>query len=170
MSKKIKIYSDGACSGNGKADAKGGWAYVVLLTENDALYRYGGEIGTTNQRMELKAAIEGLITAKEEGNLDNFTEIELYTDSAYIANCFKQKWWVNWQANGWRNSKKEPVANKELWEQIIPFFKNPNFNIVKVKGHAGDYWNEHVDKLAVRGSHECLTQVNNINLFPSDMN
>ena len=76
-------------------------------------------------------------------------EVILYTDSAYLCNCYLNKWYSSWERNGWRNSKKEPVANKDLWEKLIPYFKNPQITISKVKGHSGNYYNELVDELAV---------------------
>ena len=81
--------------------------------------------------------------------ITSLDKVEFYTDSAYIHNCYSQGWWKKWVINGWINSKKQPVANKELWELIIPLFNNKQFSFYKVKGHQGDYWNEYVDKLAV---------------------
>lgn len=74
----------------------------------------------------------------------------VYSDSAYIINCYKQKWYNKWQINDWKNSKKEPVANKELWEQLIPYFDNVMFSFEKVPGHAGHVYNEMVDQMAVQ--------------------
>ena len=109
----------------------------------------GGEIGTTNQRMELTAALKA---CQEVDKLDAFARVKIYSDSAYLVNCWKQHWWRAWQANGWKNSKKQPVANPDLWMGLIPFFeKAPNgYDFIKVKGHAGNKWNEVVDKMAVR--------------------
>ena len=76
-------------------------------------------------------------------------KIKVYTDSAYIANCYKQNWYKAWRVNGWLNSKKEPVANKEMWELLVPFFYQPNIEIVKVKGHASNVGNQIADKIAV---------------------
>ena len=80
---------------------------------------------------------------------DDSSPLTIVTDSAYIHNCYSQKWYIKWRQNGWVNSKKEPVANKDLWEQIIPYFDNPNFKFEKTKGHADDTRNNYVDKLAV---------------------
>ena len=96
--------------------------------------------------------IKGCEKALElSGGKENITVL---SDSAYCINCYKQGWWRAWVSNGWVNSKKEPVANKELWRQLIPFFENPLFSFVKVKGHNGNdtadaYWNDIVDKMAV---------------------
>ena len=108
----------------------------------------GGERGTTNQRMELTAALNA---CREIEKMDAFARVKIYSDSAYLVNCWKQNWWRAWQANGWKNSKKQPVANPDLWLGLIPFFeKVPNgYDFVKVKGHAGNEWNEIVDKMAV---------------------
>ena len=141
----ISIYTDGACSGNGKSDATGGWGYIILGLKLFAIQGQGKEPSTTNQRMELQAAIEALKRIEKISFADSIT---LYTDSAYLSNCWKQNWWRTWISNGWRNSKKEPVANKDLWEQLVPWFDNVNFSIEKVKGHSGDKYNEIVDKLA----------------------
>lgn len=109
----------------------------------------GGEKGTTNQRMELTAALKA---CQEIERMDAFARVKIYSDSAYLINCWKQHWWRAWQANGWKNSKKQPVANPDLWRELIPFFeKTPNgYDFIKVKGHAGNFWNEEVDRMAVR--------------------
>ena len=83
-------------------------------------------------------------------SLNVFDKVEVISDSAYCIRCYKDKWWENWLRNGWLNSKKQPVANKELWESLIPFFKDNRFTFKNCKGHAGNYWNEYVDKLAVQ--------------------
>ena len=96
---------------------------------------------------DIIGSYEGCIWAKEFYPLEKIT---IRTDSAYCHNCYTQKWYKNWQKNGWKNSKKEPVANKTLWLQLIPFFENTNFIFEKVKGHTGAKdWNNEVDKLAV---------------------
>lgn len=142
-----EVYTDGATSGNGKADAPGGWAYVILRDGAVVSQNSGGEKGTTNQRMELTAALKA---CEEIEAMDSFATVKLYSDSAYLINCYKQNWWKNWRANGWRNSKKEPVANQDLWEKLIRYFMmTPGYDFIKVKGHAGNEYNEMVDKLAV---------------------
>lgn len=142
-----EIYCDGAVSGNGKDNAPGGWAYVVLEDGEVILANSGGEIGTTNQRMELMAAVKA---CEAIDTLDSFAKVKLYSDSAYFIRCFNENWWKNWECNGWVNSKKEPVANQDLWKKLIPFFcKVPNYEFIKVRGHAGNKYNEIVDKMAV---------------------
>lgn len=149
---KYEIWCDGASSNNGKNNSCGGWAYLIVKDGVMITQDSGGEVGTTNQRMELTAALNA---CREVEKMDAFAQVRIYSDSAYLINCWKQHWWRTWQANGWKNSKKEPVANQDLWEGIIPFFmKAPRYDFIKVRGHQGvesaqGYWNDHVDKLAV---------------------
>ena len=140
----IYIYTDGACSGN---PGPGGSAFIVVENE-EKIYEWKMPIPeATNNICELIAIIEGCTWAKELYPLEKIT---IRTDSAYCYNCLAQKWYENWLRNGWKNSKKEPVANKTLWLQLIPFFKDENFTFEKVKGHTGkNDWNDMVDKLAV---------------------
>ena len=134
----VIIYTDGACSGN---PGKGGWGAVLLYGEHLKEIS-GGERQTTNQRMELQAAVEALKLLKKP------CTVKLHSDSAYHINCFKTRWYVNWEKNGWVNSKKEPVANRDLWEQLIDLYRTHKVEWVKVKGHAGVKWNERCDELA----------------------
>lgn len=148
------IYTDGAVSGNGKANARGGWAYLILHKETGSMIHCasGGELNTTNQRMELMACIKACQAAEQ---FDSNGKVEIYSDSAYLINCDKAFWWKAWERNGWKNAKKQPVANQDLWEQLIPFFKNERFTFIKVKGHAGNRYNEQVDEMAVRAREAC---------------
>ena len=150
-----EIFCDGATSGNGKADAPGGWAYVILRDGRLVSENSGGERGTTNQRMELTAALKACLEVEA---IDPFARVKVYSDSAYLVNCWKQHWWRGWQANGWKNAKKQPVANEDLWRGLIPFFeKRPNgYDFVKIAGHMGVEWNEHVDKMAVRAKESVM--------------
>jgi ribonuclease HI len=150
---KYKIYCDGAASNNGYENAIGGWGFVIL-DENEEIIAEGAKRvdGATNNRMELYAAVMGIMRASEivnEKKLED-VELEVYTDSAYLHNCKEQHWYGNWIKNNWRNSKKQPVANKDLWERIVPLFENPKIEFFKVKGHANDKWNEYVDNLAIQ--------------------
>lgn len=140
--KKITVYTDGACSGN---PGPGGWGAVLMYGENIRELS-GGEKETTNNRMEILAAIEALRALKEP------CEVSIYTDSAYVCNCFQQKWYVNWQKNGWRNSQKKPVENRDLWEQLLELIDVHQVHWYKVKGHSGDKWNERADVLAVQAA------------------
>lgn len=152
---KYLIYCDGSTRANGQADAVGGWAFVILK-EGEGMYSAAGhEFGSTNQRMELTAAINALDYVAED--LCPFDEVEVITDSAYLHNCYKQGWFRNWQMNGWKNSKKQDVANRDLWERLIPYFESSNISFTKVKGHAGgrdehERWNNYVDDLAQSAS------------------
>lgn len=137
--KNIIIYTDGACSGN---PGPGGWAAVLLSQDKKKEIR-GGERETTNQRMELKAVIEALRALKVKD-----WDVTVYSDSAYLVNAFQQKWLDKWQRNGWRNSKKEPVANQDLWQELLGLTNLNRVKIVKVKGHDGELYNERCDELA----------------------
>ena len=142
-----KIYCDGATSNNKKGEGIGGCGWVILKDDEKINEGAMHLEGTTNNECELKAMINGYLQLSPI--ITSLDEVEFYTDSAYIHNCFSQGWWKKWIVNGWINSKKQPVANKELWELIIPLFNNKQFSFHKVKGHNGDLWNEYVDKLAV---------------------
>lgn len=147
-----EIYCDGATSNNGRSDAIGGWAYVVLEvngTTRTEIHRDSGRVdNATNQQMELTAAIRAC--NKLCAISKNFMQVVIYSDSAYLVNCYNQHWWKAWILNGWINSQKQPVKNKELWEQLIPYFKqSPRFIFVKVKGHSNNKFNNMVDEMAV---------------------
>jgi len=150
----IKIYCDGATSGNGKVDAVGGYAWAILDNENNLLFYDSGHVkNATNNICELLAIINGC--EKALTIIKEFDSVIVYSDSAYCINCKKQNWYKNWQNNGWKNSKKQPVANQDLWERLIPFFEDTRFTFEKVKGHANDKtthskWNNFVDDLAVK--------------------
>jgi ribonuclease HI len=134
----VIIYTDGACSGN---PGRGGWG-AVLMSGDHFKEISGGDKETTNQRMELQAVIEALKMLKKPCN------VKVYSDSAYVINCFKNRWYVNWEKNGWVNSKKEPVANRDLWEELLKLWRRHKVEWIKVKGHSGDRWNERCDELA----------------------
>lgn len=137
--KAITIYTDGACSGN---PGPGGWG-AVLIYKDQKKEIYGGEQQTTNQRMELQAVISALDSVKVTG-----WDISVYSDSAYVVNAFQQKWIEKWQRNGWKNSKKEAVANQDLWLQLLLLMDKNRVSMEKVKGHAGNVYNERCDVLA----------------------
>lgn len=136
--KEVIIYTDGACSGN---PGPGGWG-AVLMYGDTVKEISGGEPRTTNNRMELTAAIRALETLKEP------VRVRLHTDSAYMVNCFHDAWHERWERNGWRNSKKEPVENRDLWETLIALTRRHQVEFVKVKGHSTDKWNNRCDELA----------------------
>ena len=136
----IKIFTDGACSGN---PGIGGWGVVILINDNDPVFLKGGEIQTTNNRMELTAAIKALKYLKEP------QFITLITDSKYVKEGI-ETWIVNWKKNGWKTASKKPVKNKELWVELDSQITKHNINWEWVKGHTGDTYNEKADSLARR--------------------
>lgn len=139
MKKHIEIYTDGACSGN---PGPGGWAAVLLYKDNKKEIS-GFEANTTNNRMELLAVIKGLEALKVRA-----WDVTVYSDSAYVVNAINNSWLNNWQTNGWKNSKKEDVANQDLWQRFLELKNLNNIKFVKVKGHSGHVWNERCDELA----------------------
>lgn len=149
MSRLLEFYTDGAYSSKSEM---GGWAAICV--ENDEIIdtQSNYEPYTTNNRMELWAFLSALenIDTIETPN----TKVKIYTDSAYIANCFAEKWYVKWRANGWKTSDKQPVKNQDLWTRILALYikhrERFQLEIIKVKSHAGNRYNEMVDLLAVR--------------------
>lgn len=140
MSKpKVIIFTDGACSGN---PGPGGWA--ALLEYNDKQKTIsGGEAHTTNNRMEMRAAIEALDSLKKP------CEVTIHSDSALLVNTFNNGWIYNWMKKGWKKADKKPVENRELWEELLKAMKPHDVSWVKVKGHADNEKNNLVDELAV---------------------
>ncbi|MBX3184307.1 MAG: ribonuclease HI [Polyangiaceae bacterium] len=134
------VYTDGACSGN---PGPGGWAWATSREH----FASGAERHTTNQRMEIRAALEAV--RGNEGPL------EVVSDSTYVVNCFKDRWWVGWLKRGWLNSQKKPVANRDLWEPLIDLVRERgNVTFRWVKGHSGHPMNDLVDELAVEAGRE----------------
>lgn len=131
---RTRVYTDGACSGN---PGPGGWAWLVP----DGPFAAGAAAATTNQRMELTAALEALRA------LDG--PLEVRSDSTYVVNCFRDRWWEKWVRNGWRNSQRQPVANVDLWQPLIELVQARRPVFRWVKGHSGDPMNDLVDRLAV---------------------
>jgi len=146
-SKTVKIFTDGACSGN---PGPGGWAAILQYGQHSREIS-GYEGRTTNQRMELTAAIEALAVLKEP------CLVELHSDSAYLINAFEQKWLTNWQSNGWKNSKKKPVENCDLWIKLLEHSAKHRIKWVKVKGHSGHTENEKCDQLARKAITDSLS-------------
>lgn len=135
---EVIIYTDGACSGN---PGPGGWGAILMINENKKEI-FGGNKNTTNNVMELTAVIEALKLLKRPCN------VNLYSDSAYVVNAFLQNWILGWIKNGWKNSNKEDVKNKELWQELISLTKVHNVTFHKVKGHADNKYNNRCDELA----------------------
>lgn len=135
---KVVIYTDGACSGN---PGPGGWGAILMYNENKKEIS-GGKENTTNNIMELTAVIEGLKLLKFS------CEVDLYSDSAYVVNSFKQGWIYNWIKNNWQTADKKPVKNKELWKELYELTQKHKVNFIKVKGHADNEYNNRCDELA----------------------
>jgi ribonuclease HI len=140
--RQLKLYTDGACKGN---PGPGGWA-AILISENGKQEFSGAEPATTNNCMELMAIIHGLKAIKQP------SQVKIYSDSAYVVNAFQQHWIRKWRANGWRTADKQPVKNQELWQELIRLTQLHQVEWVKVKGHAGNKYNERCDQLAVSAS------------------
>ena len=137
---KVTFITDGACSGN---PGPGGWC-VIIKKDDKVNEFFGGDLETTNNKMELTAVIKGF------ENLNNASEVLVKTDSTYVINGIT-KWLPNWKAKGWINSAKKPVANKYLWEQLESLISNHKVDWLWVKGHSGDDENERADELARKG-------------------
>jgi len=137
---QVTIYTDGACSGN---PGPGGWG-VYLKSGQHEKELYGGESMSTNQRMEMQAVIEALKVLKAPSS------VNLYSDSSYVLNGI-QKWIKGWKQRGWKNSKKQDVANRDLWEEMDAQQQRHEIKWHWVKGHAGNIGNERADGLARKG-------------------
>jgi ribonuclease HI len=140
----IEVFTDGACLGN---PGPGGWAFVV----DQGPWSSGYEPQTTNQRMELTAA-SAAVQALEG-------PVRVWSDSTYVVNCFRQEWWKGWLKRGWKNSKKEPVANRDLWEPFIELVNaRGDVEFEWVKGHSGHRLNEAADQLATTAAAQQASQ------------
>ena len=160
---RIRIYTDGACSEN---PGPGGWA-VVFNTESKCYTISGNEENTTNNRMELKAVIEAYkkILAKSKSNI----QFEIFSDSAYVVNAINNHWIEAWQKNSWKTTKGDDVKNKDLWEELTELKRMVNLKgicvtLVKIKGHAGNTFNELVDKLAKEESMKAKENTRQVNI------
>jgi ribonuclease HI len=134
----IAVYTDGACSGN---PGIGGWGAIIIVPEKKPIYLHGGSDATTNNQMELTAAIKAFQYFNET------SEITIYTDSKYVMNGI-ESWIINWKKNGWKTAAKKPVKNRELWEKLDHEIKKHQIFWQWVKGHAGNIHNEKADLLA----------------------
>ena len=141
---QIKIYTDGACVGN---PGPGGWAAIILL-ENEKKELFGGEKLTTNNRMELTAAIKGLEYCNaQEGKQLSLKEIKIYTDSVYLKEGITS-WINNWEKNNWKTADKKNVKNVDLWKKLKDLVKSKQIEWRWIKSHSGDTMNDLADKLA----------------------
>lgn len=136
--KLVKIYTDGACSGN---PGPGGWGAILMYSDKKKELS-GGEASTTNNRMELIAVISALEALKEP------CRVELYTDSKYVADAINQGWLKSWIRRGWRR-KDGPVKNPDLWKKLLPLMEVHMVEFIWVKGHAENPYNNRCDELAV---------------------
>ncbi len=135
--KPTVVYTDGACRGN---PGPGGWAWVVPGGQSGS----GGAPQTTNNRMELMGVLEALRTLSGP--------LEVYCDSSYVVNCFRDGWWQGWIRRGWRTADKKAVANRDLWIQVIEQVQARPVAFHWVKGHSGDPWNDEADRLATEAA------------------
>ncbi|MFT7475357.1 MAG: ribonuclease HI [Verrucomicrobiales bacterium] len=131
------VYTDGACQGN---PGPGGWGWVIL----GDVWASGAEDPSTNQRMELQAVLHAVT------ELDG--ALEIVSDSTYVVNCFKDRWWMGWERRGWKNSQKKEVANQDLWKPLVAAYKVSDVTFRWVKGHSGDEGNEKADHFAVEAA------------------
>ena len=136
--KHVDIYTDGACRGN---PGKGGWGAILVYSGKERELS-GGEPSTTNNRMELTAAIEALSALKEK------CEVTLYSDSKYMIDAIEKKWVYSWREKGWKKADKSPALNPDLWEKLLSLIEKHDVTFVWVKGHNGHAYNERCDTLA----------------------
>ncbi|MBQ1229324.1 MAG: ribonuclease HI [Firmicutes bacterium] len=125
----LRIYTDGGCSGNQSDENFGGWGAILEYGEHRKEL-HGGEVNTTNNRMELTAVIEAFKALKGPG----YT-IEVFSDSSYVMNCFREKWYESWEKNGWKNAARKSVENQELWKELLALVRQHNVKFFRVKGH-----------------------------------
>lgn len=147
------IYTDGATSNNGYQNAVGGWAYVIINETENIIAQDSGRINeATNNICELTAIIKACEAV--EKIIDQDEKVIVYSDSAYAINGLND-WIYTWRCNNWQTTRRQPIKNQELWEQLLSFVDDNRFNFNKIKGHNGNktldaYWNDYVDKKAVQ--------------------
>ena len=146
--KQVTIYTDGACSGN---PGPGGWG-CVLMYHQHTKESSGGAVKTTNNRMEITAALEALKLLKEP------CQVDLYTDSAYLCNALEKKWLETWSRNGWKTASKSNVENQDLWKELIVLLDKHQVKFHKVKGHADNEFNNRCDKLAREATQRIISE------------
>lgn len=125
----VNIYTDGACSGNQNEENTGGWGAVLEYGKHEKTL-FGGEKNTTNNRMEMMAFIYALEALQKEG-----LTIKVFSDSSYLMNCFREKWYEKWLVNNWMTSNKSPVENRDLWERLLTYINKHHMEFYRVKGH-----------------------------------
>ena len=125
----LRIHTDGACAGNQNDKNLGGYG-AVLEFGSFKKEIWGAEADTTNNRMEMTALLKALEAVTRDGQT-----VEVFSDSAYLMDCFRKGWYKNWLKNGWLNAKKQPVENRDLWEALLPYLERHDFSFYRVKGH-----------------------------------
>lgn len=125
----LRIYTDGGCSGNQERTNLGGWGALLEFGEHKKEL-WGAEPNTTNNRMELTAVIEAFKALKRDG-----MSVEVFTDSSYVANCFREKWYESWEQNNWKNAARKSVENQELWKELLSLVRKHEVRFYRVKGH-----------------------------------
>ncbi len=138
MKKRVDIYTDGACSGN---PGPGGWCAILIYREHEKVFS-GGDKSTTNNRMELKAAVEGIKQLKES------CFVYLYSDSAYLTNAFQEGWINYWRTHNWMTKSLKEVKNRDLWEELVLQSEKHIVNLIKVQGHSDNEYNNRCDEIA----------------------
>lgn len=152
--KYVKIYTDGACSGN-----PGPGGYGIVLNYNGTTRKMSGNsIQTTNNRMELTAVIEALKALKMP------CQIDLFSDSKYITDAINKGWLESWSINGWKKSNNKACSNVDLWQELLRLLKIHNVNFIWVKGHSGQSENEQCDKMAVQAIKDMKNGIHYYNL------
>ncbi len=125
----LRIYTDGGCSGNQQEKNLGGWGAILEYGEARKEL-WGSQRDTTNNRMEMTALLEAFRAVKKDGQ-----RVQVFSDSGYLMDCFRKKWYANWQRNGWKTASKKPVENQDLWKQLIPYTERHDISFYRVKGH-----------------------------------
>lgn len=142
---EVVVFTDGACQGN---PGPGGWGWAVERGGGfEGAEGSGAEAKSTNQRMEVWAVLDALTTLLPLTDLP----IRVVSDSTYVVNCFRDRWWAGWEKRGWKNSQKQDVANQDLWKPLVALYKTEasRISFTWVKGHSGNRMNDRVDALAV---------------------
>ena len=125
----LRMYTDGGCKGNQSDENVGGWGTILEFGEHQKEL-CGGEVNTTNNRMELTAVIEGFKALKKDGQT-----VEVFSDSSYVSNCFRERWYDSWEKNNWRNAAKKSVENQDLWKELLALVRKHHVTFYRVKGH-----------------------------------
>lgn len=147
--KKVEIYTDGACTGN---PGKGGYGAVLIYNGNEKRISKGFR-KTTNNRMELMAAVDALKSLKEP------CSVSLFSDSKYLTDAINKKWLEAWKNNGWKKADKKKVLNTDLWEELLSLIDIHSVEFIWVKGHAGNPYNELCDDMAVSAYTDCADEI-----------